>query len=103
MINRLFLYAILSLPVATGAAFGQTGHGPIAFEVATVKPSAPLDQAAMKAGTAHIGSRIDATHVDIGTATLFRLLCTAYRLRPYQLTGPEWLKTAVFDIQAKIP
>ena len=103
MINKLLLRASLSLLLSTGAIFAQSPPAPLAFEVATIKPSAPLDQAAMRAGTAHIGTRIDASRVDIGTATLFRLLCTAYRLRPYQLTGPDWLKTTVFDIQAKIP
>jgi uncharacterized protein (TIGR03435 family) len=88
----------LSLLLAAGAA-----GAPVAFEVATVKPSAPFDAAAAKAGTAHVGTRIDASHVDIGTATLFRLICAAYRVRPYQVSGPDWLKTTTYDIQAKIP
>src|SRR5665213_2250323 len=91
---------VFSLRLASNPLFAQA---PLAFEVATVKPSAPLDPAAIKGGTAHIGTRIDASRVDIGTASLFRLICTAYRLRPYQVTGPDWLKTTVFDIQAKIP
>jgi uncharacterized protein (TIGR03435 family) len=59
--------------------------------------------AAMRAGKAHIGTKIDAARVDIGSASLFRLICTAYRIKPYQLTGPDWLKTTMYDIQAKIP
>lgn len=93
----------LSLLFAAGAVLAQTPPALPAFEVATVKPSAPYDLAAMRAGTAHIGTRIDASRVDIGTASLFRLICTAYRLKPYQVSGPEWLKTTTFDIQAKIP
>src|SRR5665213_133847 len=103
MTNQLFLRINLSLLLATGAALAQAPAAPLAFEVATIKPSAPLDQNAMRSGTAHIGTRIDASRVDIGTASLFRLICNAYRLRPYQVTGPDWLKTTVFDIQAKIP
>ena len=74
-----------------------------AFEVVSIKPSAPIDIAAIRAGKAHIGTRIDAARVDIGTASLYRLICTAYRLKPYQVTGPEWLKNSMFDIEAKIP
>ena len=74
-----------------------------AFEVATIKPSAPLDTAALRAGTAHINTRVDAGRIDMGTASLFRLICTAYRLRPYQMHGPDWLKTTDFDIQATLP
>ena len=97
-----FSLPLIIVSVVSGA-FAQPRPAPPAFEVATVKPSAPLDMAAMKVGTAHIGTRIDASRVDIGTASLFRLICTAYRLKPYQVSGPDWLKTANFDIQAKIP
>jgi len=91
---------VFSLLLATSPLLAQA---PLAFEVATVKPSAPLDPAAIKGGTAHIGTRIDASRVDIGTASLFRLICTAYRLKPYQVSAPDWLKNAYFDVQAKIP
>jgi uncharacterized protein (TIGR03435 family) len=92
-----------TIPILLIAASAALAQAPLAFEVATVKPSAPLDPMAMRAGKAHIGTKIDASRVDIGTATLFRLICTAYRMRPYQVTGPDWLKSTVYDIQAKIP
>jgi len=50
-----------------------------------------------------MGTKIDASRVDIGEASLFRLICTAYRLRPYQLSGPAWLRTTMYDVQAKLP
>ena len=102
MIDKLALRLGLILLLAA-TAFPQSKPAPVAFEVATVKPSAPLDMAAMRAGTAHMGTRIDASRVDIGTASLLRLICTAYRLKPYQVSGPDWLKSTNFDIQAKIP
>jgi uncharacterized protein (TIGR03435 family) len=89
--------------LAVGAAVAQSQSAPMAFEVATVKPSPPLDMAAMRAGTAHVGTRIDAARVDIGYASLFRLICTAYQVKPYRVAGPDWLKTAMYDVQAKIP
>jgi uncharacterized protein (TIGR03435 family) len=97
--NKLLLRMCLGLFLGAGAQ----AAAPLTFEVATIKPSAPLDVAAIRAGTAHIGTKIDATRVDIGTTSLFRLICTAYRLRPYQVTGPDWLKTTMYDIQARIP
>jgi uncharacterized protein (TIGR03435 family) len=57
----------------------------------------------LRVGKAHVGTKIDAARVDIGTAPLFRLICIAYRLKQYQVIGPDWLKTRMFDIQAKIP
>ncbi len=103
MINKHSPHLCISLLLATGAAIAQPAAAPLAFEAATVKPSAPFDVAKARVGQAHIGTRIDASHVDIGTATLFRLICTAYRVRPYQVSGPDWLKTTTYDIQAKIP
>ena len=76
---------------------------PTAFEVATIKSSAPIDMAALRTGAAHIGTKIDGSHLDIGTASLYQLLCRAYRIPAYRLIGPDWLKTTMFDIQAKIP
>jgi uncharacterized protein (TIGR03435 family) len=35
--------------------------------------------------------------------SLFKLILTAYRLKPYQLSGPEWMRAQRFDIAAKIP
>jgi uncharacterized protein (TIGR03435 family) len=102
MIKKHHPLLFLSLLLAAGSALAQP-TAPPAFEVATVKPSAPFDVAKARVGQAHTGTRIDASHVDIGTATLFRLICTAYRVRPYQLSGPDWLKTTTYDIQAKIP
>ena len=103
MTNTSILQIGLAVLLAASAAWSQSAPAPLAFEVATVKPSAPLDNAAMRAGTAHMGTKIDSSRVDIGTATLFRLVCTAYRLRPYQVSAPDWLKTTAYDIQAKIP
>jgi uncharacterized protein (TIGR03435 family) len=103
MIDKLLPRIGLSLLLAASAASAQSPQAPLAFEVATVKPSAPLDMAAARAGKTHIGTKIDAARVDIGTASLFRLICNAYRLRPYQVSGPDWLRTTMYDIQAKIP
>lgn len=100
MIDKLCLRITLSLILTATAVLAQA---PPSFEVAAIKPSAPLDNAAMRAGTAHTGVKIDDARVDVGTTTLFRLLCIAYRIKPYQVSGPDWLKTTMFDIQAKIP
>jgi uncharacterized protein (TIGR03435 family) len=90
------------LVLSAAFAYGQPA-APLSFEVATIKLSPPLDMAALRSGTAHLGTKIDAARVDIATTSLFRLICYAYRLKPYQVTGPDWIKNTNFDIQAKIP
>ena len=101
--KRVLLPIGVGFFLAVNALVAQPAASPLAFEVATIKPSAPVDPAALRAGTAHIDTKIDASRVDVGTMSLFRLICIAYRLKPYQVSGPDWLKTANYDIQAKIP
>src|SRR5262249_30809977 len=41
--------------------------------------------------------------VDIRLMSLRDLIILAYRIKPYQLTGPDWMATTPFDIIATIP
>jgi uncharacterized protein (TIGR03435 family) len=102
-LGKFLLQTSPCLLLVTGTISAQPPSASPAFEVATIKSSAPIDALALRSGRAHLGMKIDGTRVDIGTASLFRLLCAAYELKPYQVSGPEWLKTTNFDIQAKIP
>ena len=93
--------------LVTGAAFAQTAPK-LTFEVASVKPAAPLDmakmQAAMAAGEApKIGMRVDAARVEFTYLDLKTLVSIAYKLKPYQVTGPDWMASERYDIIAKIP
>ena len=65
------------------------------FEVASIKP-APTRPS-------HVGIKLDGARVDIGYWSLKQLLLRAYALQPAQVSGPDWLDTARFDILARIP
>lgn len=54
-------------------------------------------------GQAHIGISIDSARVDIGSLSLADLIRTAYRMKPYQVSGPDWMASERFDILAKLP
>lgn len=73
------------------------------FEVASIKPSADLTATITSGKMPHIGMRIDDSQVDIGSFTLAQLISTAYKVKPFQVSGPEWIKTTRFDILAKLP
>jgi uncharacterized protein (TIGR03435 family) len=79
------------------AALGQT------FEVASVKPAAPLNAGQILSGQAHVGMRIDAARVDIGSMSLADLIRVAYRVKAYQVSGPDWMGSERFDVLAKLP
>jgi uncharacterized protein (TIGR03435 family) len=74
-----------------------------AFEVASIKPAPPIDPAKIVAGTLHVGMSIDAARVDIGSLSLAELIRIAYRVKPYQVSGPDWMSSQRFDVMAKMP
>lgn len=98
MIRRSFL----AVWFAAGMAAAQAPAQP-AFEVATIKPSAPLDRAKILTGQAHLGMKVDGARVDIGYFSLADLIRTAYAIKPYQLQGPGWMSDQRWDVQAKLP
>jgi len=95
----------IGLALTAIAAFSQTTP---AFEVATIKPSPPLDPAKLAAamqagGKLPVGANIDALRAEYLYLDLKSLMTYAYGVKPYQITGPDWMSTARFDIVAKMP
>jgi len=91
---------------ALGIAFAATAFvqaqapGPkVEFEVATVKKSPP--PGADSAVTA--GLKLDGAQLRIGALTLRDYIGMAYRVKVYQIAGPDWIATERFDIAAKLP
>src|SRR5262245_14369681 len=91
MMNLLFVLTIW---------FGQTVAP--AFEVASIKETRPSVEN-MQAGQFHVGININESRADYGFMSLADLIPYAYRVRPYQLSGPSWMSETRWDILAKIP
>ena len=90
--------------LAAGSLAGQTP----AFEVASIKPSEPVTPAMVASGKLHVGMKIDAKRVDIGNMSLMQLICKAYDVKTYQVSGPSWMQSVGlsgqrFDIVANLP
>jgi uncharacterized protein (TIGR03435 family) len=90
---------------ASPAAQAATGN--LAFDVASVRPSPAPDMATMMAGL-QAGKKPEWVRVDGSRATfnymsLKELIAYAYKLRTYEVSGPEWLVTDRFDIAARLP
>src|SRR5665213_2902282 len=95
----------IGLALTAIAAFAQTKP---AFEVASIKPSAPLDMAKMAAAMQNgqmpkIGAHVDADRAEYTYLDLKSLISLAYGVKPYQITGPDWMANTRFDIVAKLP
>ena len=94
------------LVVTTG--WGQTSTAKLAFDVATIRPSPPLDvqklAADMQAGKMpRFGPHVDASRAEYIYMSLKDLIAMAYKVKPYQVTGPDWLGSQHFDIAATMP
>ncbi len=95
----------ICLVLTAMGAFAQTKPS---FEVATIKPAQPVDQAKFLAalqngGRMPIGARIDSHRAEYLNMDLKGLLMYAYGVKLFQITGPDWMATTRFDIVAKMP
>ena len=105
MMKRMFSKLTMCLVFTAVGAFAQTKPS---FEVATIKPAQPMDQAKMLAalqsgGKMPIGATIDSGRAEYLYLDLKTLLTYAYGVKPYQITGPDWMSSTRFDIVAKLP
>jgi uncharacterized protein (TIGR03435 family) len=89
---------ILALVFLTScAANAQTTGATPSFEVASVKPAAPLN---MNGGR---GGRGSPGQVMFTNSPMTQILMSAYGVKRYQISGPSWMDTERFDIVAKLP
>jgi uncharacterized protein (TIGR03435 family) len=103
-----FPYKSVGAFLLTAALACSQTPTPLAFDVASVKPAGPLNLGAMQAGKMpRIGMKVDGAIVDIGSFTLKDLIRTAYEVKDYQVSGPDWLGNPMsaerFNIQATLP
>jgi uncharacterized protein (TIGR03435 family) len=89
-------------------AFAQTADAPPAFEVASVKVAAtgePRDILStviplfMRGGP---GSN-DPGQISFTSASLKTIIASAYGVKRYQVSGPDWLEAGGYNIVAKLP
>jgi uncharacterized protein (TIGR03435 family) len=103
--QQTFRKLTLCLALTAVAAFAQTKPS---FEVATIKPAQPMDPTKMIAalqsgGKMPVGANISNGRAEYLYLDLKTLMTYAYGVKPYQITGPDWMATTRFDILAKMP
>src|SRR5215475_479851 len=87
---------VVGIVLGAVALFGQNPRP--SFEVASIRPSSDAPQAAITAG-----ARIDGAQFHTSYLTLKDYIATAYRLKLYQISGPDWIGTDRFDVAATLP
>jgi uncharacterized protein (TIGR03435 family) len=91
----------LLLVTVIAAPFAQAQGRP-EFEVASIKPALPPTPAFALAGK-FVGTRVNGARAEFGSTPLNSLIAQAFRVKLFQVEGPDWMGQARFDIQAKLP
>jgi uncharacterized protein (TIGR03435 family) len=91
------------LTVAASCCALAQSSDQLTFEVASIKPAAPMVAGRMMFGARGGPGSADPGHLTYNNLSLKNLLLNAYGVKSYQITGPSWLDSERFDIVAKIP
>ena len=91
-----FIRSFVPAVLAAAAAFGQSPRPE--FEVASIRATDQSNPAQVS-----VGVHIDGAQVSISYFALQDYIRVAYRLKQYQVIGPDWIASERFDIAAKIP
>jgi uncharacterized protein (TIGR03435 family) len=89
--------------VCCGAVFSQTPEALPSFEVASVKPAAPMIAGRMMIGMRGGPGTPDPGQITYTNVSIKNVLTNAYNVKGYQIQGPDWLDSVRFDIAAKVP
>jgi uncharacterized protein (TIGR03435 family) len=118
MHRRFILPLAALLLLAAGTALGQAAAGgqpapaaqapaasSLTFDVASVHA---VDMAALQAGAQagkmpKFGLTIDGLRAEYNLMSLQDLIGIAYKVKPYQISGPAWLNQQRFNIVARMP
>ena len=93
------LKGFLALMVAAcAAAWAQDKPEHLEFEVASVKPSAPMNTQQV-----HIGVHVDGSQISATYLSLRDYIRTAYQVKDPQIIAPDWMASEHYDISAKMP
>jgi uncharacterized protein (TIGR03435 family) len=99
---------LLGAAIATHTLSAQAPPPRFTFEVATIRPSPPPDpakiRAEMQAGRLpRMGPHLSTSRAEYISMNLKDLIALAWSLRGYQVSGPDWLASERFDVEATMP
>jgi uncharacterized protein (TIGR03435 family) len=102
---RFMCVSLIILSAFHASLCAQQAQTKPSFEVATIKPSPPISSIATQAasGKIDLGIRIDSAQFDMKFISLTNLIAMAYKLKPHQIAGPDWMKSTLWEIHAKLP
>ena len=95
-------FIVLAISFAV-VAESQTSKPQLAFEVAAIRSASLPTPQTVQSGQFRIGSTVRGTNLDFAFVTLADLLPYAYRVKSFQVEGPDWMRQSRWNIVAKLP
>jgi uncharacterized protein (TIGR03435 family) len=86
------------IPVLLASLCFAQSPPPPAFEVASIRPSTASGQ-----GLVNMGIKIDGAQVRCVSFSFKDYIGIAYRMKSFQISGPDWMESERFDISATLP
>jgi uncharacterized protein (TIGR03435 family) len=94
--KRLMLAGLLT-------AVGLWAQAPTEFEAASIKPAAPMALGRMMIGMRGGPGTPSPGQMTFTNVSLAQIMQRAYDVKSYQISGPNWMSSARFDISARVP
>lgn len=94
------IFRFIPAVLAAAGAFAQSPQR-LEFEVAAIKPAAPIIAGA--ASQVHAGVQVDGAQIHCSSLSLKDYIGVAYKVKLHQISGPDWMASERFDIAAKLP
>ncbi len=93
-----------ALVMASGGASGQTAEARLRFEVASVKPAQAAEPGRGSGIRRAAGTRVPDPGLFLcESCTLTDLIASAFHLQAFQISGPGWMESERFDVNARVP
>ena len=100
MMNRI---AIRLMVAGLLTAVGLWAQAPAEFVAASIKPAAPMANGRMMIGMRGGPGTPSPGQMTFNNVSLAQIMQRAYDVKSYQISGPDWMSSARFDISAKVP
>ena len=107
-LSRVTWTIVLAICVVGSRSLPAQAPAAPAFEVASVKPLPPMETLTQEIASGKrsfemlLGPTVSGARFD-GMASLTDLITRAYNVQPLRMIGPEWMRSQLFEIHAKIP
>jgi uncharacterized protein (TIGR03435 family) len=100
--------ALFGILLCLTAADSQSADERLEFEVATIKPATQADLQGVYGNLFPMIMRggpetSSPGEIHFKNASLRSILMSAYSLKQHQISGPQWIQTTGFNIEAKLP